>query len=66
MGLICIIFVAVFIVVNRMFLSPFEMGTLILLTMLICTLEFYLNTVVRYVKDDKSRQRPDRSSEQTS
>lgn len=66
MGLICIIFVAVFIVVNRMFLSPFEMGTLILLTMLICTLEFYLNTVVRYVKDDKSRQRPDRSGEQTS
>ena len=55
-GFICSIFVAVFIIVNRMFLSPFEMGTLILLTMLIATIEVYMNYIMRSMKHDKDRQ----------
>lgn len=51
-----IIFISVFIIVNRMFLSPFETGTLILLTMLVCVIEYNLYCITRYLKNGNTGQ----------
>ena len=55
LGFLSLIFVIVFVIVNKAVLTAFEIGVLILMAIAIETIEYSLYTIWRYLKNERNR-----------